>query len=703
MTGAADLELGLHRRDGRSWTVELRFSLPKGETDVRVVSNPSLHAAFDFATLQELAYDRDEYGRVLGENLFNAEGIGSAFKAARDAAAREGVSLRIRLFIGPSAPELQGLLWETIRHPAADAPLLMDEKVLFSRYLSSLDWRPVGVRPKTDLRAVVLVANAADVDSYRTEDRPLPPIDVEAELRRARRGLSPMRVTELVGEMCSLGALSDALRRGCDILYVVCHGYVAAGEPQLLLEDGAGNVERVPANDFVNRLRELQRCPRLVVLVSCRSAGTGVHSSGGEEGNLTSLGPQLAEAGVPAVVAMQGDVSMDTVATFAPHFFGELQRHGQIDQAMAVARAAIRHRPDWWAPTLFMRLRTGRLWYAPGFGRGFAKWPTLLNSIAEGRCTPILGPGVTDSFIGSHQQMAHRWAEMYHFPMAQHDRNDLPQVAQYLAVNQDSGFPREELRKFMATELVARYGRDLPEDLGGSGRDLPGRISSQALDEIFNAVAQVRRNEPELCEPHSALAELPLPLYVTTQPADLMEGALLAAGKQPRRELCRWKEDDEDLLWPTPVFDREPEYRPDEHRPLVFHLFGHLQCPPSIVLTEDDYFDFLIGTTANKDLVPAYVRQRLSATALLFLGFRVDEWDFRVVFRSMMNQEGRRRRASLTHVAVQIDPEEGGTLEPERARSYLDDYFRFENISIYWGSAEDFIQELGAQWRARQP
>jgi hypothetical protein len=68
----------------------------------------------------------------------------------------------------------------------------------------------------------------------------------------------------------------------------------------------------------------------------------------------------------------------------------------------------------------------------------------------------------------------------------------------------------------------------------------------------------------------------------------------------------------------------------------------------------------------------------------------------------MMNQEGRRRRASLTHVAVQIDPEEGGTLEPERARSYLDDYFRFENISIYWGSAEDFIQELGAHWRARE-
>ncbi len=52
------------------------------------------------------------------------------------------------------------------------------------------------------------------------------------------------------------------------------------------------------------------------------------------------------------------------------------------------------------------------------------------------------------------------------------------------------------------------------------------------------------------------------------------------------------------------MFDRDRTYRPDDQRPLVYHLFGHLARRRSLVLTEDDYFDFLIGVTRDKDLVP---------------------------------------------------------------------------------------------------
>ncbi len=78
--------------------------------------------------------------------------------------------------------------------------------------------------------------------------------------------------------------------------------------------------------------------------------------------SLTATGPLLAAAGVPAVVAMHGTVNMETVARFMPIFFRELERHGQIDWAMATARSQVRSQPDWWAPVLFMRLRSGRLW-----------------------------------------------------------------------------------------------------------------------------------------------------------------------------------------------------------------------------------------------------------------------------------------------------------------------------------------------------
>src|SRR5262249_6566964 len=196
-------------------------------------------------------------------------------------------------------------------------------------------------------------------------------------------------------------------------------------------------------------------------------------------------------------------------------------------------------------------------------------------------------------------------------------------------------------------------------------------------------------------EPHRVLAGLPLSIYITTDATNLLADALTAAGKEPQVELCRWNEDIAQL---PSIYDREPNYRPDDKRPLVYHLFGRLYEPDSLILTEDDYFDYLIGVTSNKDLIPGVVRRALADTALLFLGFQMDDWNFRVLFRSIMSQEGRGRRRGYAHVAAQIDPEEGRILEPERARRYLESYFQDADISIYWGSAEDFVQELQRRW-----
>jgi hypothetical protein len=118
-------------------------------------------------------------------------------------------------------------------------------------------------------------------------------------------------------------------------------------------------------------------------------------------------------------------------------------------------------------------------------------------------------------------------------------------------------------------------------------------------------------------------------------------------------------------------------------------------------LTEDDHFDYLIAVTGNKDLIPGVVRRALADTALLFLGFRMDDWNFRVLFRSIMSQQGSGRRKKYAHVAVQIDPEGGRIQDPEMARRYLERYFQGADISIYWGNAEEFVKELRARWDAR--
>lgn len=679
MTVYADLEIGLRRR-AEGYDVDLRYSQPDSDADIRLVhhNGDSPPTEFDRERLRESLADPAAYGRLLGENLLSDPAVRAAFEQARASSQSLDASLRVRLLIDPSAHELHQLHWETLRDSQDGALLFTGENVVFSRYLSSYDWRPIHLRPQSELKALIVIANPIGLDQYD-----LPPADVTREVATVQENLGSVRSTVLASQgSANLNNIIAQLREGFDILYVVGHGLTRKGDTWLMLEDETGKVARVSGTDIVTRLSELQQRPRLIVLAACQSAGQGEDARTADEGALAALGPRLAEAGIPAVIAMQGSVSMRTVSQFMPVFFRELQRDGQIDRAVAVARGAVRDRPDWWMPALFMRLKSGRIWYVPGFGderKGFEKWPALLRSIRSERCTPILGFGLLESLLGSRRDIAQRWAETYHYPLAPDKREELPQVAQFLAVNQDRNFPRDELGEYLRHELQQRYRADLPEEL---------QTARAPLARVVQAIG-VKRRATNPHDPHLVLAQQPFSIYVTTTADDLLVDALRDAGKDPQIELCPWNEYVE-----RSSAGSEAEYRPTPERPLVYYLCGRLTEPDSLVITEDDYFDYLVGITGNKDLIPAVVRRKLADTALLFLGFELDSWDFRVLYRSLMGQEGRGRRSRYAHIAAQIDPEGGRLIEPERARKYLEQYFQDADTSIYWGSAEDFLSEL---------
>jgi hypothetical protein len=130
-------------------------------------------------------------------------------------------------------------------------------------------------------------------------------------------------------------------------------------------------------------------------------------------------------------------------------------------------------------------------------------------------------------------------------------------------------------------------------------------------------------------------------------------------------------------------------------------LFGRLDDIESLVLTEDDYFDFLIDFWREHERVPTAVRAALASSSLLFLGFNLNQWDFRVLFRSLLKGEGNQKRRKQLHVAVQVDPDDDQITDPDRAREYMEQYFEGfseSEVSIYWGSSEDFLAELQRRW-----
>jgi hypothetical protein len=673
------LEIGLHRREANLYAVELRSRSPDSDADP---SPGEGTATFDFQELQVAGWDGAEaVGQALTDRLFSHSKVLAYYQKACTAAERDGAVLRIRLFIGPTASELHALPWELLRDPDSGRLLATRERVLFSRYLSSHDWRPVKLRPRAKLRALVAIANPGGLD-----ERQFPPVDVEGERKRAGEALGEIPIVEVTGPS-TFDGLIERLREEFDVLYLVAHGTVDDGEPFLWLESADGSADRRSGRDLVDKLADLPRPPRLVVLASCRSGDTGTLA---DDGAMVALGPKLAEAGIPAVVAMQGNVSMATVERFMPEFFRELCRDGQIDRAMAAARFEARDRPDVASPVLFLRLISGRIWYVPGFarapGQDFDLWPALLEYLEARRpkATPILGSGLLEPYLGTTREFARRWARHNQFPLAPHAQEDLPQVAQYLSVR----FKASALRSMFESELV----KALECNLGPGWSPPPdGATASELIAE-----AGARRRAANASDPHRVLAGLPLPIYLTTNPDRLLVEALREAGKDPQVAVCPWNErvDDSDS-----VFRRDPDFRPTVDRPLVYYLLGRLDDPRSLVLTEDDYFDYLIGLTRNNELVPGVVRRALVDTALLFLGFRLDDWDFRILFRSLMAQGGRRRSEDYTHVAVQIDPEEAQNLDPEGARRFLLRYFSAAEINIYWGHVDDFARELHDQAR----
>ena len=279
--------------------------------------------------------------------------------------------------------------------------------------------------------------------------------------------------------------------------------------------------------------------------------------------------------------------------------------------------------------------------------------------IREGKCTPFLGAGACDGSLPLAAAIASEWAEEYSYPLAE-GRDDLARVAQFLAVTHDPMFPKELLlRRFQGEDCQ-------PPDF----------------------------TQPD--EPHAVLAGLPLPVYLTTNYDQFMVEALRSRNKEPEREFCRWNSFVRQEL---SILEREEAFEPTAEYPIVYHLHGHDGIPESVVLTEDDYLDFLVNVWRSQaDVLPGVARnvlpkriwRALAGTSLLFIGYRLGDWTFRVLFRGIVG--AMERTIGRGSVAVQLAPENADE------QRYLDMYYNRLEVKVYWGTASEFAAELSDRW-----
>ncbi len=683
MQKCADLEIGLQFQEAGKYAVDFRFHLPQSETDVR---SAKAVTEIDPSKLLPFLRGSEGYGKALTSMLFDDPELRERFSEALAVSRQNELGLRLRLVIDPKAMDLHSLAWESLRNPQDGAPLCTNETVLFSRYLSSLDWRPVQLRHKDRMNALVVVSNPVGLEEYN-----LAPVNVQAEVGRARAALGGIPITllgcETGGQPATLENLLNALRRRkadglsyFDILWLIGHSALLKGETWLWLEEETGNVKRVSGSEIMVRFKELSEVPMLAVLSACESARSDENEA------LSALGPRLSQAGVPAVIAMQGKISMQTNATFTGAFFQALQEEGVVDHAITIARGQIREQPDAWMPALFMRLRSGQIWYLPGFGGKGSEidiWESLRTFIQEGLCTVLLGTELIESVLGDGREIACQWAERQGYPFSSEDRDKFPQVAQFVSIYQNVTYLRITYQKALREAILQRFPQALPASLIDADRWKQEDLL-QALDLAARAKWSAEKENP-----YQLLARLGLKIYVTTEQGDLLKQALVEAGLEPQVRLCPWNADirKKKGLW---FYEEDPT----SQRPLVYHMFGHFQEPASLVYTHDDIYDYLISMTEHRDLIPDSVSAALADSALLFLGFQMDDWQFRILYRLILNQPGVEGLDEYSHVAAQIAPLEGLIDDEERARQVIQKYLERKRINLYWGTSKEFLNDL---------
>jgi hypothetical protein len=289
-------------------------------------------------------------------------------------------------------------------------------------------------------------------------------------------------------------------------------------------------------------------------------------------------------------------------------------------------------------------------------------WENLMRRIKDEKCTPFIGAGACAGTLPLGSEIARGWAKEFKYPLK--DDWDLARVSQFIAIEQDDMFPKDDIQR--------QFRSKSPPDF----------------------------TQPD--EPHALLAELNLPMYITTNYDSFMDLALKSRNRTPERELCRWNGFVQQKVKSVFGDEKKPtDYEPTSTSPLVYHLHGHYDLPQSLVLTEDDYLDFLNRLSSDPLLLPSAVRTALAGTSLLFIGYSLSDWNFRVLFRGLIGSLG----ASLgyTGVAVQLSPDayEDSESGRDRAQKYLDKYFpKIQKIKVrvYWGDIKEFTAELRQRW-----
>jgi CHAT domain/WD40-like Beta Propeller Repeat len=324
--------------------------------------------------------------KAFGGRLFEAVFAGDVrgcLRSSLDEANRQGAGLRLRLRLA-DAPELVDLPWEFLYNAGLNRFLALSNRTPIVRYLDLPERiRPLAVTPP--IRILAMISSPSDY----------PTLEVDREWSTLRSALEDLEGRGLVAiermQDATLGALQRRLREGVyHVFHFIGHGGFdqQAQDGLLVLEDEAGRGRPV-GSQFIGTLLQDHRSLRLAILNACEGARASTTDP------FAGTAQCLVQQGIPAVIAMQFEITDQAAIAFSREFYRALAVNFPVDAALAEARKAIfaeDNDVEWGTPVLYLRAPDGRV-----FDVAQTTAAVGLSTPAETRPGPAADPAVSSS------------------------------------------------------------------------------------------------------------------------------------------------------------------------------------------------------------------------------------------------------------------------------------------------------------------
>ncbi|HEU5086451.1 MAG TPA: CHAT domain-containing protein, partial [Roseiflexaceae bacterium] len=296
-----------------------------------------------------------EAAKRFGERLFDAifkDEVGTTFRRSLAQADEQQAGLRVRVRL-TRTPELANLPWEYLYDRDVNRFLALSTETPLVRFLDI----PERIRPlavQLPLRALAIIANP----------RGQVPLHVEREWANIQTALGDLVLRGALElerlDRPTMSALQRRLRqKSYHILHFIGHGAFEQRlqDGVLMLEDVQGDEYRVSGQEIGMLLHD-HRSLRMVLLNVCEGGRSA------SDDPFAGVAQSLVQQGVPAVIAMQFEVSDEAAIALAHEFYSAVTDGYPVDAALAEARKSVfaqGYRLEWGTPVLYLRSHDGQI------------------------------------------------------------------------------------------------------------------------------------------------------------------------------------------------------------------------------------------------------------------------------------------------------------------------------------------------------